>query len=130
MSIESLVSQFGMTLYHFVPTTSTGADGQVSRSYSATATSRIGFVQPTSANESTAQGRNTERRTATIYFAAVFRVDVDDEFHDVQLGAARTWRVTGRVNPGELATTFSASRLNMMPVDVIEIEPAVDVGGF
>jgi hypothetical protein len=125
MSIESLVSQFGMTLYHFVPTTSTGADGQVSRSYAATATSRIGFVQPTSANESTAQGRNTERRTAT-----VFRVDVDDEFHDAQIGAARTWRVTGRVNPGELATTFSASRLSMMAVDVIEIEPVVDVGGF
>ncbi len=128
MSIEALVNQFGMTLYQFTPTIATGADGQVSRTYEVTGAARKGFVQPSSQSDGIFQGRVNGRRSATIYFAELFRVDVDDEFHDSDTGSVRNWRVTGSVNPAELGETGLAFRLNMMTVSVVEVEPEVTVG--
>jgi hypothetical protein len=121
LSIAGLVDRFGITLYVFRPTATVGADGEVALAF-ANALETKGFVQPSSESSDVAQGRELGRTSATAYFAGTVDVRIDDELHDVSTGSARTWRIVGIVNPGEVGTSAAAAHLNMTVVECQEIE--------
>lgn len=121
MSIAGLVDRFGITLYVFRPTVTTNADGEVGLKFDSVLQTR-GFVQPSTQTSDVAQGRELGRTTVTIYFSGTVDVRIDDEIHDASTGTARTWRVSGIVNPGEVGTSGAAAHLNMTVVDCQEIE--------
>lgn len=122
MSIESLIDTFGMTLYLFAPTYQTTSDGSVSRTYSRSA-SATGFLQPSGQSQAIGLDRMEGRTTVVIYFKAgtTGPVGVDWEIQTGELPEYRRFVVTGVTNPGELATTGAASRLNMTIVEAVEV---------
>jgi hypothetical protein len=129
LSIETLVNQFGMTLYIRLPAYTVESDGSISRQYGRVFTA-TGFIQPSSQSEPVIQGRYEGRTSATIYFAGALTIGIDYEIHDSEGLTARQWRVTGVVNPAELGQTGARPALNMTVVDCVEVEPdAVGAGG-
>jgi len=122
LSISALVDRFGIDLYVYRPSVSTGNDGEVALSF-AKAYSARGFIQPTSQTSDVAQGRENGRTTATIYFTGSVDVRIDDEIRNAESGTYRLWRVVGAVNPGEVGVTYAAPHLSMTAVDCIEVEP-------
>ena len=129
MSIESLVNQFGMTLYIREPAYVVQSDGSILRQYGRLSAA-IGFIQPASQSEPVIQGRLEGRTSTTIYFAGALTIGIDFEIHDSEGLTARQWRVTGIVNPAELGQTGARPALNMTVVDCVEVEPdAVGAGG-
>jgi hypothetical protein len=124
MSIESLVNRMGITLYLYRPSTSVGADGEVSRSY-ARATELRGFVDSGSEDSSVAYGRATGQTNATIYLAGSVDVRIDDEIRNGYTGTVRNWRVGGVVQPGETAASNGAPNLTMTVVTATEVDPGV-----
>lgn len=121
MSIAGLVDRFGITIYVFRPTVTTNADGEVGLKFDSVLQTKA-FMQPASQSSDVAQGRELGRTNATAYFSGSVDVRIDDELHDVLTGTARTWRVIGIVNPGEVGTSGAASHLNMTVVECQEIE--------
>jgi hypothetical protein len=129
LSIDTLVNQFGMTLYIRLPAYTVESDGSISRQYGRVFTA-TGFIQPASQSEPVIQGRYEGRTSATIYFAGTLTIGIDYEIHDSEGLTARQWRVTGVVNPAELGQTGARPALNMTVVDCVEVEPdAVGAGG-
>lgn len=124
MSIAGLVDRFGITLYVFRPTSTVGADGEVALAFANVLEVR-GFVQPSTQTSEVAQGRENGRTTVSIYLAGAVDVRIDDELHDASSGSAKTWRVIGATNPGEVGTSGAAGHLNMTVVECIEVEPNV-----
>lgn len=122
MSIGGIIARFGRCLFVYRPETAVGNDGQVSRSYDREFEVR-GFVQPATQSSDVAQGRANGRTSTTIYLENCADVRIDDEIHDRVTGTAKTWRVTGVTNPGELGDTGAAPHLNHTIVDCVEIEP-------
>jgi len=122
MSIDSLIDTFGTTLYLFSPTYQTTSDGSVSRTYGKAATA-TGFLQPSSQSQAVGLDRMEGRTTVVIYFkpGTTGGVAVDWEIQTAELPAYRRFVVTGVTNPGELATTGAASRLNMTVVEAVEL---------
>ena len=125
MSIPSLISQFGITLYIREPTYAVDTDGSVVRSYGRVYSAK-GFIQPSGQTDGVSQGRINGRRAVSIYFEGAIEIGVDYEIHDSEFLSARQWRVTGSVNPAELGQSGTASHLNMTVVDAVEIEPEYD----
>lgn len=125
MSIASLISQFGITLYIREPTYAVDTDGSVVRSYGRVYSAK-GFIQPSGQTDGVSQGRINGRRAVSIYFEGAIEIGVDDEIHDSEILPARQWRVTGTTNPAELGQSGTASRLNMTVVDAVEINPEYD----
>ena len=128
MSIETLVNQFGMTLYIRLPAYTVQSDGSISRQYGRVFTA-TGFIQPSSQSEPVIQGRYEGRTSATIYFVGALSIGIDYEIHDSESLTTRQWRVTGVVNPAELGQTGARPSLNMTDVDCVEVEPNADIGG-
>jgi hypothetical protein len=126
LSIGGIVARFGRCLFVYRPDTSVGNDGQVARTYEREFEIR-GFVQPASQSSDIAQGRFNGRTTTTIYVDGCSDIRIDDEIHDKVSGTARTWRVTGITNPGDLGDTGAAPHLNHTIVDCVEIEPEVSL---
>lgn len=122
MSVASLVARFGQTLYAYRPTTTVLSDGQVSRAYASDIEFR-GFWQPGSQTDAIAQGAAQGRTTGTIYAEGSVDVRIDDEIHDRETGTARSWRVVGVVNPGDLGRTQANPHMNFTAMDVVEVEP-------
>ena len=125
MSISSLVSQFGITLYIREPTYAVDTDGSVVRSYGRVYSAN-GFIQPSGQTDGVSQGRINGRRAVSIYFEGAIEISVDAEIHDSEFLPTRQWRVTGTTNPAELGQSGTASHLNMTVVDAVEIEPEYD----
>ncbi len=128
MSIETLVNQFGMTLYIRLPAYTVESDGSISRQYGRVFTA-TGFIQPASQSEPVIQGRYEGRTSATIYFVGALTIGIDYEIHDSESLTSRQWRVTGVVNPAELGQTGARPSLNMTVVDCVEVEPNAELGG-
>ena len=127
MSIDALISRFGIALHIYTPVYSTGSEGSVVRSFGRV-TSERGFVQPSSQSEPVAQGRQEGRTSVQIFFPRGTSVPIDSEIRDsisVDTGW-RAWRVIGSTNPGELQQTLSAPHLSMTVVDAVEVEPEVE----
>ena len=127
MSIDALISRFGIDLHIYTPVYSTGSDGSVVRTFSRV-TSERGFIQPSSQSEPFVQGRQEGRTNVQIFFPRGTSVPIDAEIRDstsVDTGW-RAWRVTGATNPGELQETLAAPHLSMTVVDAVEIEPEVE----
>ena len=122
MSIDALISRFGITLYVYHPVYSTGSDGSVARSFGRVVVEK-GFVQPASQAEPFVQGRQEGRTGVQIFFPRGTNVPIDAEIRDAELNTWRQWRVTGSTNPGELQQTLAAPHLSMTVVDAVEIEP-------
>ena len=127
MSIETLVNQFGMTLYIRLPAYTVESDGSISRQYGRVFTA-TGFIQPSSQSEPVIQGRYEGRTSATIYFVGALTIGIDYEIHDSESLTSRQWRVTGVVNPAELGQTGARPSLNMTVVDCVEVEPNAELG--
>lgn len=128
MSIETLVNQFGMTLYIRLPAYTVESDGTITRQYGRVFTA-TGFVQPSGQTEPVIQGRLEGRTSTTIYFVGALSIGIDYEIHDSESVTARQWRVTGVVNPAELGQTGARPSLNMTVVDCVEVEPNAVLGG-
>lgn len=126
LSISGIVDRFGITLDVFRPTNGIAADGEVTLTFASVLQAK-GFVQPSTQSSPIAQGREQGRTQTTIYFSGSVDVRIDDEIHDAASGTARTWRVVGAVNPGEVAASGAAAHLNLTAVDCIEVEPSVSV---
>lgn len=124
MSIGGILARFGRCLFVYRPETAVGADGQVARTYGREFEVR-GFVQPSSQSSDAAQGRMNGRTATTIYVDGCADIRVDDEVHDRVTGSARTWRVVGVTNPGDVGETGAAPHLNHTIVDCVEVEPEV-----
>jgi hypothetical protein len=127
VSIDALISRFGIELYIYAPVYSTGTEGSVIRTFGRLVTKR-GFVQPSSQSEPFAQGRQEGRTGVQIFFPAGTSVAIDSEIYDGDLPAqvpTRKWRVIGSTNPGELQQTLAAPHLSMTVVDAVEVEPEV-----
>jgi hypothetical protein len=122
MSIDSLVSQFGITLYLREPTYAVQNDGTVDRTYGRISSVK-GFIQPSGQTEPVIQGRLEGRTAVSIYFVGAITIGIDWEIHDSEALTARQWRVTGVTNPGEVGQSGAAQHLNMTVVDAIEIQP-------
>lgn len=124
MSIEAMVARLGVPLYLYRPTTSVGADGEVSRSY-ARAVELRGFVDPGTKSSDVAYGRATGRVPVTIYLSGYVDVRIDDEIRNGYSGTVRNWRVTGATNPGETYSSNGAPNMLMTVVACEEVEPGV-----
>lgn len=127
MSIDALISRFGIDLHIYTPVYSTGSEGSVVRSFGRV-TSERGFVQPSSQSEPFTQGRQEGRTSVQIFFRRGTSVPIDAEIRDsisVETGW-RAWRVIGSTNPGELQQTLAAPHLSMTVVDAVEVEPEVE----
>lgn len=124
MSIGGLISRFGRCLFVYRPDTAVESDGRVSRTYSREF-QIVGFVQPASQSSDVAQGRMNSRTSTSIYVEGCSDILIDDEIHDKVAGSARTWRVVGVVNPGELGETSTAPHLNHTIVECVEVGPEV-----
>lgn len=130
MSIAAIIDTFGRTLYIMSPTASVGSDGAVVRTYPTTPTvTAKGFIQPSGQTEEVFEGRQNARTSATIYFAGIVTIGIDDLIYDVLPAAvpaslSRVWRVTGRIVPGDVG---SSSHLCMTVCDCVEVEPDIDV---
>ena len=124
MSVGGLVARFGRCLFVYRPTTAVETDGRVSRTYEREFEVR-GFVQPASQSSDVAQGRMNGKTTTAISLEGCADIRIDDEIHDKVTGTAKTWRVTGVTNPGELGETGAAPHLNHTIVDCVEVEPEV-----
>jgi hypothetical protein len=123
LSIETLVRQFQITLHIYRPVLTVSTDGKPMRTYTFKETV-YGFIQPSSQSSEVFEGRSNGRTSGTIYFVGATDVAIDDEIYSAKTGTALRWRVSGLVNPGEIARIFPAShRLNMTVVDVVEIAP-------
>lgn len=123
MSIETLVRQFQIALHIYRPVLTVSTDGKPMRTYTFKET-LYGFVQPASQSSDVFEGRSNGRTSGAIYFVGAVDVAIDDEIYSAKTGTASIWRVSGIVNPGEIARIFPAShRLNMTAVDVVEIAP-------
>lgn len=123
MSIESIVSEFGITLYIHRPTMSVSSDGKPNRTY-ASVGECVGFVQPGAQNSDVLEGRMSGRTGATIYISGSVDIRIDDELYTGTSGAVTRWRVSGKTNPGETARAFSlAHRLKMTVVDAVQVDP-------
>ncbi len=127
MSIDALISRFGIDLHIYIPVYSTGSDGSVIRSFGRVISER-GFVQPSSQSEPFTQGRQEGRTSVQIFFPRGTSVPIDAEIRDSTFSDTgwRAWRVIGATNPGELQQTLAAPHLSMTVVDAVEIEPEVE----
>ncbi len=124
MSIESIIREFGVSLHIWRPTIGRATDGEITRTY-AVVSSATGFIQPSSQGQDVFEGRANSRTAGTIYFAGVVDVRIDDEIRDqsaIPTGATRVWRVSGAVNPADIAAPL---RLSMTAVEVVEVEPDI-----
>lgn len=124
MSIGSIVSEFGSTLYLYRPTNTVSSDGKPLRTY-AQVTSFRGFVQPGSQSQDVLEGRQSGRTGGTIYIDGTLDVRIDDEIYSGTSGTVDRWRVTGAANPGDVGRLSATHRLNMTVVDVVEVEPGI-----
>lgn len=122
MSIESLINQFGITLYIREPSYTVESDGSVNRAY-ARVTNQVGFIQPSGQSEPVAQGRLEGRTSCTIYFLGSLNISIDAEIHDSEGLTARQWRVTGVTNPGDVGVSGARPYLNMTVCEAVQIEP-------
>lgn len=122
MSIEALISRFGIDLHVYEPVYTTQTDGTVVRTFGRVVSEK-GFVQPSSQSEPFVQGRQEGRTNCQIFFMPNVSVPIDAEIRDAQVAPWRQWRVTGSTNPGELETTGAAPHLSMTVVDAVQIEP-------
>ena len=124
MSIESIVTEFGVGLHIWRPTITRNTDGQVIRTY-AVASSARGFIQPTTQTGDVFEGRMNTRTAGTVFFTGSVDVRIDDEIRDqsaIPTSDTRVWRVVGAVKPGDVGVP---SRLSMTVVDVVEVEPDI-----
>lgn len=124
MSISSLVSEFGQTLYLYRPTNTVSSDGKPLRTY-AQVTSFTGFIQPGAQGQDVLEGRQSGRTGGTIYVSGTLDVRIDDEIYSDTSGTVDRWRVTGASNPGEVGRLSASHRLNMTAIDVTEVEPGI-----
>jgi len=124
LSIQSLISEFGTTLYLHRPTATVSSDGKPLRTY-ALVTGFTGFIQPSSQGQDVLEGRQSSRTAATIYVSGTLDVRIEDEIYSATSGSAERWRVTGSTNPGEVGRLSAAHRLNMTVVDVVQIKPDI-----
>ena len=130
MSIASIVDRYGRTLYVMRPTASFASDGSVVRTYPTTPTvTAKGFIQPSGQTSEVFEGRMNSRTTATIYFAGIVSILVDDLIYDVlpvavPASTSRVFRVTGTIVPGDLEAT---EHLCMSVCDAVEVLPEIDV---
>lgn len=124
MSIGGIVARFGRCLFVYRPETAVESDGRVSRSYGREFEVR-GFVQPSAQSSDVAQGRMNGRTATTIYLEGCADIRIDDEIHDRVTGSAKTWRVVGVTNPGDVGETGAAPHLNHTIIDCVEVEPEV-----
>lgn len=126
MSIAAIIARFGIPLYVFRPTITTATDGTVVRTYSTSALSARGFVQPTGQSQDVFEGRASSRTAGTIYFEGSLDIRIEDEIYNGTTGSVTAWRVVGMVNPGEIGRlSGTASHLNLTAVEVVEVEPSV-----
>lgn len=123
MSIQGLVSRFGVQLWVYRPSLGVASDGELTRSYVAICCVKA-FVQPSTQTSDVAQGRMQGRTAGTAYISGLVDIRVDDELRNMLTPNARNWRVTGAANPGEVGATQAAPHLNMTLVEVVEIEAA------
>jgi len=124
VSIESLVSEFGTTLYLYRPTVTRSSDGRMLRTFALSST-LTGFVQPNGQSEDTRNGRQNSRTGCTVYFSGSQDIRIEDELSSTSSGAGDRWRVTGAWNPGEVNRLGGSHRLNMTVVDAVEVAPQV-----
>jgi hypothetical protein len=122
MSIASMISEFGVTLYIHRPTMTVSSDGKPNRTY-ASVGSAVGFVQPAGQSSDVLEARMSGRTNCTIYFDGSVDVRIDDELYTGTSGTVSRWRVTGATNPGETGRVFGSHRLMMTVVDAIQIDP-------
>lgn len=127
MSIDALISRFGIDLHIYEPTYTTASDGSVVRTFGRVVSEK-GFIQPASQSEPFVQGRQEGRTNVQIFFPRGTSVPIDAEIRDSTSAETgwRAWRVTGATNPGELQETLAAPHLSMTVVDAVEIEPEVE----
>jgi hypothetical protein len=128
MSIASLVSRHGKRLYWSRPTITRASDGRAIRTY-AEVSSALFFVQTGSQSSDVFEGRANTRVSASLYAVGVLDIRIDDEIRDVEaqpfpLSLARNFRVIGVANPLDFASTDT---LSMSVVDVVQVDPDVDV---
>ena len=130
MSIASIVDRYGRTLYVMRPTTTTATDGTVLRAFPTTpAVTAKGFIQPSGQTSEVFEGRMNSRTTATIYFAGIVSILIDDLIYDVlpvavPASTSRVFRVTGTIVPGDLE---SNEHMCMTVCDAVEVLPEIDV---
>lgn len=126
MSIASLVSEFGVTLYLYRPTATVSSDGKPLRTY-ALVESFTGFIQPSSQSQDVLEGRASSRTAVTIYVSGTLDVRIEDEIYSGTSGSVERWRVSGSTNPGEVGRMSSAHRLNMTVIDAVQVAPEVSL---
>jgi hypothetical protein len=125
VSIESIVNEFGITLYVHRPTMTVSSDGKPNRTYASVA-EVVAFVQPSGQSSDVLEGRMSGRTSATIYIAGSQDIRIDDELYTGTSGSVVRWRVTGTTNPGETSRAFALRhRLKMTVVDAVQVDPSL-----
>ena len=78
MSVSSLITSRGRAVALYRPTVGRGVDGSKTRTETKQG-DYVAFIQPNSALQQRAQGRETMRQEVTIYFDGIFDIRTDDE---------------------------------------------------
>jgi len=121
VSASSLIAARGVRVALYRPAEGRRSDGSKTRTESKVA-DFIAFVQPRSASQLRADGRETMRQSVVIYFDGVVDIRTDDQIGYPNATPQHRYRVTGVRVPDEVAATAQNAHTI---VDATRVEPTV-----